>query len=228
MISRDPNENMAQLEKLEVAHVQFKDSLGAYNKSRKWAVWQLQGASLAIAFRAIKFQEEKDLITLDIYTRLSMEVLNSVSYFANPNTTSEAIKSWMKVYGGGMTSNLLEDIGYTLFKPKKTKRGEKKLRFQHERYRTLPEGIDFSLGDYSEALNTLLSVNSHPSYDLVRKMFETDKNNGSYNLYNYKRLVHDYESVNVLASMMVYSAACTIHLGSYLFGNVLSVEELYT
>lgn len=65
-------------------------------------------------------------------SRLSLEYLNQVSYFANPNTKQEAIKKWWKVSTIHFDDPAkLDEIKYT---------GFKKRPDTHSKPRKLPEG----------------------------------------------------------------------------------------
>src|SRR6185312_6546702 len=134
MYYRTYQENLVLIEHLERVHKGFKSNLGVQNKSRKWAVWQLEGALLGLAFRAVQYQkEEKDMLPIAMLLRLASEYLNQVAYFANPNTKADTIRQWYKVY---YYSSNLEDILYTGFRRPSAKD-------RHAKSKTLPEGIDF-------------------------------------------------------------------------------------
>jgi len=82
---RTPQQNTSLLDHFETVHKTFKKSLGKMTKSRKWAVWQLQGALLGIAYRAIKYQEEqKDLPAIMMIARLFTRVSCAGQLFCKP------------------------------------------------------------------------------------------------------------------------------------------------
>jgi len=113
----------------------------------------------------------------------------------------------------------LEDINYT---------GFKKRPHTHSQPKPLPAGIDFSLGKYHKQVNDLLSLWTHPSYNLTRELFETDKNKGEHylHLYAYKELFYFDDLADVIVGEIVEQVGRSLHLGSYLFGNVISLEQL--
>jgi hypothetical protein len=189
------------------------------SKNRKWAVWQLQGASIAIASRAIKYQEERnDIIVILMLSRLSSEFLSQASYLASPATKAIAIKKWQKVYNPLLGyPTRLSDIPYSHHK----KRPDMSTRTVE-----MPIGIDFSLGEYNSELNNIQSLWTHPSYDLTRKLFETDKNNGSYEIYNCNSPFYSDSIADNISELIVDNAARAIHIGSYLYGQPIPYQDL--
>lgn len=219
MSYRSSSQNQIILENLESVHRSFKQSLGVMGKTRKWAIWQLQGASLAIASRAIKYQEERnDMIAILMLSRLSSEFLSQVGYLANPATKAVAVKKWQRVWNpllGYPTT--LNDIPYSHHK----KRPDTSTRTVK-----MPAGIDFSLGDYNAELNHVQSLWAHPSYDLTRRLFETDKNNGGYEMYSFKNPFYSDSVADNVTRFIIDNAARVIHIGSYLYGQPISYQDL--
>lgn len=225
-IHRHWEENEQLLKHLEQVHFSFRSSLGKKSKTRKWAIWQLQGATLGLAHRAIKYQKaEEDMFVIDHMARLSFEFVNQVSYFANPNTKASAIQKWWKVYMPFRYSAKLDEINYTGFKRSDPRRNPD----IHRTLKPLPEGIDFTDGEYSKQLNDILSLSNHPSYNLTRDLFETDGNQDKgYILYEFRNTLYASYSADIMVGMIVDNAARALHLGSYLFGDPISAKELLT
>lgn len=219
MTYRNNQENAVIIENLECIHKSFKDTLGIMSKTRKWAVWQLQGASLGLSHRAVQYQREsQDVLAILMLHRLSSEFLSQVVYFANPNTKIQAIRKWQRVW------NPL--LGYPATLSELQYSGYKKRPDQHEKSRKLPAGVDFSQGGFNQELNNMLSLWAHPSYDLTRRLFETDKNSGSYERYNFKNIFYSESTADFTTQMIVNNSAAAVHVGSYLYGNVIPYNEL--
>lgn len=219
MTSRTLQENEDLVRQMELHHKQFKTSLRQKNKSRKWAVWYLQGALLGLAYRATQQQlKNEDHIPILMLYRLSSEYLSQIAYFANPNTKMDAISKWMKVWsplsGYPATFN---DLGYS---------GHKKRLDIYEKPREMPENVDFSLGDYDSQLNSFQSLWTHPSYNLTRILFDTDNNDGGYQLYNFRTTFRSDSVAGLAVEQIVNNAAAAIHIGSYLYGDVVDYESL--
>lgn len=115
-IYRNWKENEQLLKQLEQVHFGFRSQLGKKSKTRKWAIWQLQGATLGLAYRAIKYQKaEEDMFVIEHMVWLSFEFINQINYFANPNTKATAIQKWWKVYMPLRYTAKLDEINYTGF-----------------------------------------------------------------------------------------------------------------
>lgn len=223
-IYRNWKENEQSLTHLEQVHFGFRSQLGKKSKTRKWAIWQLQGATLGLAHRAIKYQKAKeDMFIIEHMVRLSFEFTNQIGYFANPNTKATAIQKWWKVYMPFKYTAKLDEISYTGFK----RRDPRRNLDIHKTPKPLPEGIDFTEGEYSEQLSGTLSLSNHPSYNLTRELFETDGNRDSgYVLYEFRNTFYFEHAADCNVMMIVNNAARGLHLGSYLFGDPISTNNL--
>lgn len=216
--SRNYEENEALLARLEALHKSFRASLGPQNKSRKWAVWQLQGALLCLGYRGLAYQKTyQDVVILMMNVRLSSEFLNQVNYFANPNTTSKAIQKWWKAYNPFLYPTKIEELSYT---------GFKKREDVHAKQKTLPIGVDFSIGMYNKGFNNDLSLWMHPSFNLTHHLFATDTNRGLYKQYELKLAIRHEDWINLATSELVNNVGKALHLGSYLFGEAINLSSL--
>lgn len=213
---RNCDENNDLLLKLETTHKKFKVQLGSKTKSRKWAVWLLQGASLGLGYRAIKYQREgSDDLAIMMLSRLSHEFVCQIAYLANPNTKLKAIDLWWKSS---------KSAQYSVYK--KDENWKKKHGFTHSKPKTLPLNIDFSLGNYYEDTNHLLSTWTHPSFVLTNSLFDSDSKRGPYvQIYEFREMYSD-ESADFYAHAILQNTAKAIHLGSFLFGEPLELETI--
>lgn len=206
----------AMLDQLEGTHRLYKMSLGKQNKSRAWAVWLLMGGLLAICHRSISCQERRDDVGTFLLMRLAAEYSEQIRFFSDPQTKTEAIKDWWKVYSPLQYDNELGDIEYRLFS--KNMKGKKADRYIHSSKRASPEGLDFSRDPNNEKLLDFLSLYSHPSQNLTRILFQSDKNDGSYSTYNYAG-DDDFGNVAISNTETVLDIASrAVKIASHLYG----------
>lgn len=206
-----------ELERLEQIHKSYKSSLGRRTKSRAWAVWMLIGGLLAICYRIIVCQKRGDLVGVQLLARLAVEYTEQMRFFADPQTKAEAIKDWWKVYSPLRYDTKLSDIEYRLFSMTMNKK--KSVRYTHTSKRKGPEGVSFSQDAATKQLIDLLSLYSYPTWSLTQILFQSDKNNGSYEMYDYRGETLYGDIALPIVKSTLYVASHAIDRVSYLYSS---------
>jgi hypothetical protein len=152
--TRDPGKWQELLEELVDTHKKIRLLLGRKNKSKKWAVWILQGASLVSSREAIEDEalgRERSLVT---NIRYAIEIVDLISYFNRKTTPrSEAVR-W---FDGEMWTA----------RPLRNKKAREKEERDAQAYR-LSYKYNWARLPF---LNQVTSAFLHPSYSSVRNSF---------------------------------------------------------
>lgn len=176
-----------RIDDLIVRHKALKRELGTQRKNKAWAVWLQLGAMIALCKQAIKNRDNDSELMNFFIMRLMYEYSLQINFFAHPSVKVQAVKDWWKPYNplAVQYTSQLDDIEYRLFAKDFTR---KKIA---EKYIRQIKGSDesnndiFTVDPNSKDIISMLSLYAHPSNNMTRYLFQSDKNNAKYEMYEF-------------------------------------------
>lgn len=184
----EDNENTLAEERINALidqHKDYKVVLGRQGKSKKWAVWLLPGALVGLSKRAQDNALRGDLIANFMLFRTTVEYFQQIEFFINPRIKNQAVLDWWRSYNPLIPnySNDLRVIEYRLFNT----RDGKKLKKYIKGYIGKDDDIHSDRKPMHKQVLDMSSLYVHPSFNLTNSLFMSDKNNGSYSMYEFSR-----------------------------------------
>ncbi|HEV2412269.1 MAG TPA: hypothetical protein VGS28_00495 [Candidatus Saccharimonadales bacterium] len=179
--------------------------MGRKNKSKKWAIWLLQGASLAqnsSILKAAKASHASDLIFEN--ERYAYEILDLIAYLNRKTTSASMAKDWFE--------------GKMWTAPTNLRKMKKEQKEAEEKNRELYQSENRLHWVGSSHANHVLSEPHHPAYKSVRYSFyySSQDPRGSYSL------VSDDESI---AKTNHYALRLTVEVSAFALCNDDNVFE---